>query len=92
MCGRFTLKTPAKQVAELFGVLDTPPLEHRYNVAPSQIAVVGLKPDGRRGLAMLARGWYPTGPRARATGRARSTCGPRRCGTSSRTCSGGAGA
>jgi putative SOS response-associated peptidase YedK len=55
MCGRFTLTTPTDAVAATFEVPDPPLLAVRYNVAPSQvIAVVGLKPDGkRRGIAML---------------------------------------
>jgi putative SOS response-associated peptidase YedK len=49
MCGRFTLKTAPKQVAELFR-LDTPPdfLTPRYNVAPAQlVAVVGSSRTAR---------------------------------------------
>jgi putative SOS response-associated peptidase YedK len=62
MCGRFTLSTPAEQVAATFAVADPPPLTPRYNVAPSQvIAVVGLKADGtRRGLALLRWGLVPS--------------------------------
>ena len=48
-------------VAAPFEVPDPPLLSARYNVAPSQVvAVVGLKPDGkRRGLALLRRGLVP---------------------------------
>jgi putative SOS response-associated peptidase YedK len=58
MCGRFTLTTPADQLASHFEAPDPPPLTPRYDVAPSQvIAVVGLKPDGaRRGIALLKWG------------------------------------
>jgi putative SOS response-associated peptidase YedK len=61
MCGRFTLTTPTELVAAQFEVPDPPLLSARYNVAPSQvIAVVGLKPDGkRRGIAMLQWGFVP---------------------------------
>lgn len=61
MCGRFTLTTPTEQVAAQFEVPDPPLLTPRYNVAPSQvIAVVGLKPDGkRRGIALLKWGLVP---------------------------------
>ncbi len=61
MCGRFTLTTPTEQVAAQFEVPDPPLLSARYNVAPSQvIAIVGLKPDGRRrGIAMLNWGLVP---------------------------------
>jgi putative SOS response-associated peptidase YedK len=41
MCGRFTLRAPASLVAEQFGLLDVPPLDPRYNIAPTQpVAVV----------------------------------------------------
>jgi putative SOS response-associated peptidase YedK len=41
MCGRLTLSTPAKIVADHFDVADAPDLAPRYNIAPSQpIAVV----------------------------------------------------
>ena len=61
MCGRFTLTTPTEQVAAQFEVPDPPLLTPGYNVAPSQvIAVVGLKPDGRkRGIALLRWGLVP---------------------------------
>ena len=41
MCGRFTLATSARQVAEHFGLAEVPELSPRYNIAPTQaIAVV----------------------------------------------------
>ena len=41
MCGRFTLATPAQEVAEHFGLGEVPALSPRYNIAPAQsIAVV----------------------------------------------------
>ncbi len=36
MCGRFTLRAPAQDVAGLFDVLDVPALTPRYNIAPTQ--------------------------------------------------------
>ena len=62
MCGRFTLTRPPKDLVELFRLAEPPAeLTPRYNVAPSQVvAVVGLKPDGRkRGLALLRWGLVP---------------------------------
>lgn len=58
MCGRFTLTADGEEVATAFDVArPLPALTPRYNVAPSQVvAVVGLKPDGRRGLALLRWG------------------------------------
>lgn len=61
MCGRFTLAADPRTLARAFDLPDVPELGPRYNVAPSQvIAVVGLKPDGkRRGLARLRWGLVP---------------------------------
>jgi putative SOS response-associated peptidase YedK len=36
MCGRFLLTAPPEAVRRLFGFLDLPNLEPRYNIAPSQ--------------------------------------------------------
>ncbi len=36
MCGRFTLRTPASRVADLFSVLIEEPWQPRYNIAPTQ--------------------------------------------------------
>ncbi|MGE0474519.1 MAG: SOS response-associated peptidase [Nitrospirales bacterium] len=45
MCGRFTRKDNFKQLAESLGLAHLPPLEPRYNIAPSQfIACVRAKP------------------------------------------------
>src|SRR4051794_23719657 len=62
MCGRFTLRTPAKDVLKLFDVglaVDFPP---RYNVAPGQdIAVVRSAGDGgARQLSFLRWGLVPS--------------------------------
>ncbi len=41
MCGRFTLRTPPKDLVEIFQLLRTPELAPRYNIAPTQpVAVV----------------------------------------------------
>ena len=62
MCGRFTLRTPAAAVAKQFGLLEVPPFEPRFNVAPSQpAAVVRLR---RRAGAAAAMGLAPLGPGA----------------------------
>jgi putative SOS response-associated peptidase YedK len=45
MCGRFTLRTPANIIARHFALLEFPPFEARFNIAPSQpVAVVRLRP------------------------------------------------
>ena len=36
MCGRFTLSTPADEIARLFDLSDVPTIEQRYNIAPTQ--------------------------------------------------------
>lgn len=38
MCGRFTLKTPAAMLGEMFGVSELPGFRPRYNIAPTQPA------------------------------------------------------
>jgi putative SOS response-associated peptidase YedK len=61
MCGRFTLTASGEEVAEAFGLDETPELVARYNIAPSQpVAVVRAEPSGdRRTLAMLKWGLLP---------------------------------
>lgn len=61
MCGRFTLRTPAKDIAEVFHLLDVPDLRPRYNIAPTQpVAAVRLNPkEGHRELVMLHWGLIP---------------------------------
>ncbi|MEN8184910.1 MAG: SOS response-associated peptidase [Myxococcota bacterium] len=61
MCGRITLSTPAKVVAEHFGLNEIPRLSPRYNVAPGQpVAVVRSRSEGpERILAMHTWGLVP---------------------------------
>ncbi len=61
MCGRFTLRTPMTKVAELFGLDETPDVDARYNVAPTQqVAAVRVRPDTEeRELAILRWGLIP---------------------------------
>lgn len=42
MCGRFTLKTDIKTIAEVFGVVPSLEISPRYNVAPTQEVVTIL--------------------------------------------------
>jgi len=61
MCGRFTLRTPASQVAEAFGVLPFADLQPRYNIAPSQaVPVVRRAQNDGRELAFLKWGLVPS--------------------------------
>lgn len=61
MCGRFTLLTPSKTLAEQFELPDMPALPPRYNIAPSQsVAAVRQSPDdGGRELVWLRWGLVP---------------------------------
>ncbi len=58
MCGRFTLKTPARILQEYFGVTQLPGLPARYNIAPTQPVgvVVG---DGEREWTQMRWGLIP---------------------------------
>jgi putative SOS response-associated peptidase YedK len=59
MCGRFTLRTPGRQLADFFGLPDVPNLSPRFNVAPSQpVVTVRQLPQGRH-MAMLTWGLVP---------------------------------
>ena len=59
MCGRFTLRTPARDIAEVFQLLRKPALVPRYNIAPTQpVAVVRLA-EGHPELSMLHWGLIP---------------------------------
>jgi putative SOS response-associated peptidase YedK len=60
MCTRFTLATPADEVADFFGLPDVPDLPPRYNVAPSQ-PVACVRRDRRgRWLDLLQWGLVPS--------------------------------
>lgn len=60
MCARYTLHASADLLAQLFGLPAIPPLSPRYNISPSQeIAVIGSKAGGGRGLAMFRWGFVP---------------------------------
>ena len=61
MCGRFPLRTPAADLAEIFAVDERPNLAARYNIAPTQPVPV-LRDDlaGRRELALVRWGLVPS--------------------------------
>lgn len=66
MCGRFTLRTPAHELARQFELFDPPELAPRYNLAPSQaIAAIrraadpALAPPRGRELVLLRWGLIP---------------------------------
>src|SRR5262245_9989043 len=61
MYGRFTLRTPARAVAELFDLADEPTIVERFNVAPTQdVAVVRQDTAGARSLDLLRWGPVPS--------------------------------
>ncbi len=69
MCGRFTLRTSASEIAQQFGVLEVAPFSARFNIAPTQaVAVVraltpGPSPamgEGSRELVWLRWGLVPS--------------------------------
>jgi putative SOS response-associated peptidase YedK len=61
VCGRFTLRTPADRLGELFDLDDIPALEPRYNIAPTQpVAIIRTaEMSGRRELTMARWGLVP---------------------------------
>ncbi len=69
MCGRFTLTSPADIVAEFFEVSGLTQLEPRYNIAPTQRAlVIRASPGGEREQALLRWGLIPSWAKDRAIG------------------------
>lgn len=70
MCGRFTLRTPSPELAEIFVVDGRPNLAARYNIAPSQDILVARAVDeaGGREFAMLRWGLVPHWARDAAIG------------------------
>lgn len=76
MCGRFTLRSSAKAIADQFQLSFLRDLEPRYNIAPTQaIAVVRLKPNATdaqnpddRELALLHWGLIPSWAKDRKIG------------------------
>lgn len=56
MCGRFALNEAPRTLAGAFG-LDAPLLEPRYNIAPTQLALVLLNSPERRGPDFQVLSW-----------------------------------
>jgi putative SOS response-associated peptidase YedK len=68
MCGRYTLATPADLIMEHFDLPEVPEIETRFNIAPTQEAlIIGARRDGHRaaGLAL----WGLTTPSGAAAKR-----------------------
>lgn len=62
MCGRYTLKTPVKEMAEALALDEFPSLLPRYNIVPTQtVAVVRVLPESqKRRLDLLRWGLIPS--------------------------------
>lgn len=62
MCGRFTLTVSAEVLADHFKLEAVPPLEPRFNIAPTQaVSVIWIRPARkRRELAILQWGLIPS--------------------------------
>lgn len=60
MCGRFALKTPIKNVAKEFGIEEMPPVEARYNIAPTQVILSVLQITDERQVKHLKWGLVPS--------------------------------
>ena len=60
MCGRFTLRTPAERVKREFQLEEMPPLEARYNIAPTQSILVVRQEADEREAMMLKWGLIPS--------------------------------
>lgn len=60
MCGRFTLKTPGKDLARHFEVAQAPALTARYNIAPTQPVATVLVLTGDREFRLMRWGLVPS--------------------------------
>ena len=70
MCGRFTQERPASELAEIFAaepLVDDP--GPRFNVAPTDDALVVVQRDERRAIKAYRWGLIPTGRTTRRAGR-----------------------
>ncbi len=59
MCGRISLKTPARVLAELFGAAIPFELRPRYNIAPTQRALIVRAGENGREAALARWGFIP---------------------------------
>ncbi len=70
MCGRFALSQPKEAIASVFDLAQIPPLEPRYNIAPTQLIPVVLYPSAQseKQLQMFHWGLIPSWAKAPAIG------------------------
>ena len=60
MCGRYALFSPGQEIARWFGVVETPDLSPRFNIAPGQkVQGVLQRQSGGRVLTPLQWGFIP---------------------------------
>ncbi len=57
MCGRFTLKTPAPKLIELFRVNPFPQLHPRFNIAPTQMILCICEPAEQAQRQAISMRW-----------------------------------
>ena len=57
MCGRFTFRTNADRVKEIFDVLDAESVLPRYNIAPTQALPVVRSIDGSISRELVLMIW-----------------------------------
>jgi putative SOS response-associated peptidase YedK len=60
MCGRFTLRVSAQEVAKAFDLADVPEFTPRYNVAPTQQVLAIRLRDGKRQASFHQWGLIPS--------------------------------
>lgn len=69
MCGRYAFFSPAEAVRRAFAVEHVPPLEARYNIAPTQpVPVVRELEPGMRSVSLLHWGLIPAWAKDRSIG------------------------
>lgn len=59
MCGRYTLKTPSRRIAEAFDLPEIPDREPRFNIAPTQLVLIVRNEEGERVARMVRWGLIP---------------------------------
>src|ERR1700730_3726293 len=57
MCGRFSLTTPAAQIAELFQLTDVSAVAPRYNIPPSEQVLAVRRLAEREGPELVPLRW-----------------------------------
>jgi putative SOS response-associated peptidase YedK len=60
MCGRFTLRTPKERIKREFQLGEEPPVEARFNIAPTQSILVVRQIEDEREGALLKWGLIPS--------------------------------